>query len=60
MKKLSKEEMKNVMGGVNEFTEKSSEDGNEWKCCWKSDPSNCSVCVVNGSSCVPSAVLTRC
>ncbi len=48
--KLSRAEMKNIMAG----------SGNEYKCCWDKYPNDCSVCVVNGSSCVAGATLKAC
>ena len=47
--KLSRAEMKKIMAG----------SGNEYKCCW-TGTTNCSTCVVNGSSCVAGATLTAC
>jgi hypothetical protein len=49
--KLSRTEMKNIMAG--------SGNAPGWKCCW-TGTSNCSSCVVGGTSCVTGATLTAC
>ncbi|MCB0472526.1 MAG: hypothetical protein KDC56_05655 [Flavobacteriaceae bacterium] len=37
--KLSRAEMKEIQGGVND------DGGGGYKCCWKDNPTNCSDCV---------------
>ena len=64
MKKLSKDEMKKVMGGLHELSPISAGDGSDggnYKCCW-TDTSNCSECVYlsGGGKCVSGATLTSC
>ena len=65
MQKLSKDEMKMVMGGLTENESVISVgdgDGGYYKCCWKDDTTNCSSCVYlsGGGTCVTGATLSSC
>lgn len=59
---LTRAQLKNVLGGNHEITTiDGGENGKNYKCCWKSQPTNCSECVTNAKpECVADAKAVPC